>query len=247
MKYILYLFVAFFFVQQADAQSQWQVRIMPQAAFGGRNTVQRPNNDEGSRIYLSKHFDRKNSAVFSPRFEVEYSYKRHHAVATAALLTDRFEGTPTTDILYNYEPFEKGIPLDAVYRFNTYRLTYRYRLVDKTRFNFELGATLLLRDAFISLENNSRKTSFKNVGVAPLISYSIEWKATERMSLLSYGDAFAIKVGRAEDVFVGGKYQFNSRISGTLGYRLLEGGSDADKVYTMAAFHFISAGIGVHF
>lgn len=232
---------------QVTAQSKWQVRIMPQAAFGGRNTVQRPNNDEGTRISLNSDFQRKNSATFSPRFEVEYSYNRHHAVATAALLTDRFEGVAPYNFMYDHEQFMAGSNIDAVYRFNTYRLSYRYRLVENSNINFELGATILFRDAFISFEDETKESKFSNFGVAPLISYYFEWKALERLSLLTYGDAFAIKVGRAEDIFVGAKYQFTPMLSATAGYRLLEGGSDSDKVYTMAAFHFISVGIGVEF
>jgi len=97
------------------------------------------------------------------------------------------------------------------------------------------------------LEDRDKKAKFSNVGVAPLLSYYIEWKATERLSLLSYGDAFAVKAGRAEDVFAGAKYQITPMISATAGYRLLEGGSDSDRVYTMSAFHFLSMGIEVEF
>lgn len=247
MKRILLILVMITVVFGMEAQSKWQLRLMPQAAFGTRNTVQRPNNDEGTRIYLNKDFERKNNASFSPRIELEYSYRRHHIIATAALLGDRFEGRAGEDILYNHELFTAGTDLEATYRFNTYRLGYRYHIVERPRFNFELGATILLRQAYISMEDNSRKTKFKNVGVAPLLSYYIEWIAADRLSLLSYGDAFAVKVGRAEDIFAGVKYQFTPLLSATAGYRLLEGGSDGDRVYTMAAFHFVSVGVGFDF
>jgi len=247
MKRILFFLLFIPFVLQVEAQSKWQLRLMPQAAFGTRNTVQRPNNAEGTRIYLDRDFERKNNASFSPRVELEYSYKRHHMIGTVALLGDRFDGITRENILYNRMLFQSGSDLKTVYRFNTYRLGYRYRIVERDRFNFELGATLLLRQAYISMEDNAQKTKFKNVGVAPLLSYSIEWKAMERLSLLSYGDAFAVKVGRAEDIFAGVKYQFTSLLSGTAGYRLLEGGSDGDRVYTMATFHFVSLGVGFDF
>ena len=232
---------------QIHAQSGWELRIMPQAAFGTRNTIQRPNNAEGTRVDLHTELSRKNSASFSPRFELEYNYKRHHFIATAALLNDKFEGIPQRDIYYNGNVFGAGNQIEAGYRFNTYRLGYRYRLVNNPRFTFELGATLLLRDAYISMENSVRKETFSNVGVAPLLSYMVEWKATGQLSLLTYGDAFAIKVGRAEDLFIGAKYRFSPLISATAGYRLLEGGSDGDRVYTMSMFHFISLGIGFTF
>lgn len=235
------------FAFQLMAQSEWKLRIMPQVSFGGRNTVQRPNDEGGTRVYLNNEFSRKSSARFSPRFELEYNYRRHHILATAALVNDKFEGIAPKNIMYDGQLFAMGDHVDTKYKFNTYRIGYRYRLVDQPSFAFELGATILFRDAYISMEDNTKEAKFSNFGVAPLLSYYLEWKATEQFSLLSYGDAFAIKVGRAEDIFAGAKYQFTPLISGTLGYRLLEGGSDSDKVYTMSAFHFISVGIGFDF
>lgn len=246
-RFLLLHFLLLMCIIQANAQSKWQIRLMPQVAFGTKNTVQRPNDAEGTRVYLNNNFNRKHNASFSPRVELEYSYKRHHAILTAAWLGDSFEGVAGEDIFYNHVLFNEGNQIGVNYRFNTYRIGYRYRIVERERFNFELGATLLLRDAYISFEDEWKKTKFDNVGVAPLLSYFLEWKATERLSLLSYGDAFAIKVGRAEDIFAGAKYQFTPLISATAGYRLLEGGSDSDEVYTMSAFHFLSLGIGFDF
>lgn len=244
----LYLFILVLpFTMQIIAQSEWKLRLMPQATFGGRNTVQRPNNDEGTRVNLNNELGRENDATFSPRIELEYNYNRHHIIATVALLGDKFKGATNRDILYDGVLFNAGNNIEAKYKFNTYRIGYRYRLVDQPRFFFDIGATILFRDAYISMENSTDKAKFSNFGVAPLVSYYLEWKAAERFSLLTYGDAFAIKVGRAEDIFAGAKYQFTSNISGTAGYRLLEGGSDGDKVYTMSAFHFLSLGIGFDF
>jgi len=248
MKRTLFLIVFFSVAFHIYSQSSgWKLRLMPQAAIGGRNTVQRPNNDEGTRVSLNSEFNRKNNIRFSPRIELEYNYNRHHFIATAALLNDKFEGIGGRDIMYDGTLFNVGNNLETDYKFNTYRLGYRYRLVDQPQLAFELGATLLFRDAHISMENDMKKAKFSNFGVAPLISYYLEWKTTERFSLLTYGDAFAIKIGRAEDVFAGAKYQFTPKLSGIAGYRLLEGGSDGDEVYTMSAFHFISLGIGIDF
>lgn len=245
MKYLFLSIILLISVSNIQAQSEWQIRIMPQVAFGTKNMLEQPNG-EGTRINLNKDFKRK-GAAFSPRFEVEYNYRRHHAITTAALLKDRFEGSSDDNILYHGMLFPSGNNIKTVYSFNTYRLGYRYRIVERPRFMLELGATVLLRDAFVSLEDHSQKTAFYNVGVAPLISYAIEWNVTNKISLLSYGDAFAVKAGRAEDLFVGAKYKFTPLISALAGYRLLEGGSDSDAVYTMATFHFLSLGIGFSF
>lgn len=249
MKRILITVFALVAVTEAQAQSEngWNIRIMPQVSWGTNNDVQRPNDATGTRFSLPDDIGRKNGATFSPRIEVEYNIKRHHIIATAAWVDKKFEGPARKDIVYDGVSFAQADEVDARYKFHTYRLGYRYRLVDRPRFHFELGATVLLRDAFISLESGANKGKFTNVGVAPLLSYSIEWLATERLSLLSYGDAFAVKAGRAEDIFAGMKYQFTPLISATAGYRLLEGGSDGGRVYTMSTFHFLSLGVGFSF
>jgi opacity protein-like surface antigen len=240
-------FVAAVTIVQAQSDNGWNIRIMPQMAWGTNNDVQQPNDASGTRFSLPDDIGRKNNATFSPRVEVEYNIKRHHMVATAAWVDEEFEGPASKDIVYDGVAFAQGSMIDAKYKFHTYRLGYRYRIVEHPRFNFELGATLLLRDACISLESGSDEGKFTNVGVAPLLSYSVEWMATQRLSLLSYGDALAVKAGRAEDIFAGMKYRFSPLVYATAGYRLLEGGSDGDRVYTMATFHFFSLGVGFSF
>ena len=246
-KNMLLLLIALVWGFQLNAQSGWEVRLLPQVAFGANNDLQRPTDATGTRFSLGKDLGRKNSAVFAPRVEVEYNYKRHRFIATMALLRETFDGVAGKDILYNEDVFKQGSRVDATYRFNTYRIGYRYRIIDNSALNLELGATILLRDAFISLEDDNKESRFSNVGVAPLLSYSIEWKAAPRLGILSYGDAFAVKAGRAIDVFAGARYRFSETLSGYLGYRLLEGGSDGERVYTMATYHFLSLGLGIKF
>ncbi len=247
MKGYYYFLFMFSISLPGAAQSEWQIRIMPQVAFGAKNTVQRPNNSDGTRIHLNKEFERKHGSSFSPRIELEYSYNRHHAIGTAAFVHDEFEGITGKEILYDGILFNNGNFINTKYKFNTYRIGYRYRLVEQPWLALELGAALLVRDAYIQLKDEEQRTKYSNVGIAPLLSYYIEWKADARISLLSYGDAFAVKVGRAEDVFAGAKYRFTDQLYGTAGYRLLEGGSDSDNVYTMSLFHFVSVGLGIVF
>lgn len=247
MKKLLSILFLLSFIIGASAQSGWEIRLLPQIAFGTKNTVQRPNDNSSTRFSLSKDLKRKNSAAFSPRIEVEYYIKKHHIIATAMWLQNKFEGKAPFDILYDGGLFRSDTPVEALYRFDTYRLGYRFRLVETPQLILDLGATLLLRDAVIWLEDSEKKSSFYNVGVAPLLSYNLEWLATDKLSIWSYGDAFAIKAGRAEDIFAGFKYRFTPLMSANLGYRFLEGGSDGDRVYTMSAFHFISMGLTLSF
>ncbi len=229
------------------AQSSWEIRFMPQVAFGGKNDLQRPNDMDGTRLSLSKDLQRENSGVFSPRIEVEYAYKRSHFILTGSWLKDKYKGIIDKEIKYNGATFAEGSDLRSTYSFNTYRLTYRYRFVEREKFDFEFGATLLLRDAYIKVADSEQESRFDNVGVAPLLSYYLGWKPTNRITVLSYGDAFGVKQGRAIDIYAGVKYQFIKNASVSLGYRLLEGGSDVDRIYTMSLFQYLSFGIGVNF
>lgn len=246
MKKLLFAVWALIIVGQSAAQSEFRFRFMPQIAFGGKNTVQLPNHT-GTRFSLSNDLHESNSAIFSPRIELEYIYRRNHFILTGALLRNKYDGTASEPIHFGNGYFGTGSKLNAVYRFNTYRFTYRYGLVDNRKFKLELGATILVRDAFISLANRCEKSSFYNIGVVPLLSYSIVWQPTPAFAVLSYGDAFGIRKGRAEDIFAGVRYDIDDRFALWGGYRLLEGGSNGDKVHTFALFHYLSIGLEVKF
>ncbi len=247
MRKLFFLFLMMFLCLGTYAQSSWEIRFMPQVAFGGKNDLQRPNDMNGTRFSLSKDFQRENNGVFSPRVEVEYAYKRNRFILTGSWLKDKFRGIASDEIKYNGATFAQGSDLRSTYSFNTYRLTYRYRIVEREKFDFEFGATLLLRDAYIKLADAEQESRFDNVGVAPLLSYYLAWKPYSRFSILSYGDAFGVKAGRAIDVYAGLKYQIFNNASISVGYRLLEGGSDVDRIYTMSLFQYLSFGIGVNF
>ena len=244
-KYVVLCLLCCCSVFVSMAQSSWELRLMPEIAFGGKNVLQCPNTVDGTRVPLDQDFDRRRVGVFSPRVELEYVYKRNHFILTAAWLTDKFEGISVEDIRFNGTTFDTGSSLLTTYRFDTYRIGYRYRIVARERFDFELGATLLVRDASITMNDYNRPVKFTNVGVAPLISYRIGWNPSNRITVLSYGDGFAVKQGRAIDVYAGIKYQFNNLLSANLGYRLLDGGSDVESIYTMALYQYLSFGIGL--
>jgi len=60
-------------------------------------------------------------------------------------------------------------------------------------------------------------------------------------------DALGAPQGRAEDIAISLGYTFNENTSGFLGYRLLEGGADSDKVYTFALINYLFVGLQVRY
>ena len=235
------------FVLQLSAQSDFRVRLYPQVAFGANNDICCPNNGDGTRLSLPGDLHRTSTAVFAPRAELEYAYRRHHIMFAAVFVRENFTGFASEPIRFNTALFETGSSIDALYRFDTYRLSYRYRLVDRPKFQFELGATVLLRDAMVAMTGNDTSSAFYNLGVVPLISYYIGWTPIPKLSVYSYGDGLVSKYGRAEDIFAGVKYDVHPNIGVLAGYRVIEGGSNVKSVYTFALYHFLSIGLELHF
>jgi hypothetical protein len=133
-----------------------------------------------------------------------------------------------------------------LYRFDSYRLTYRYGLVRARWFSLDLGLTAKVRDAEISLKYtvvHLEGASKKNTGFVPLISFRADWSLSQRVGLVLDGDALGVPQGRAEDVMAALRVGFGERVDARVGYRVLEGGSDVDEVYGFALFHYAVAGI----
>lgn len=247
MKKIVLFVLMLAAVGQVYAQSEFKLRLYPQIAFGARNDLKCPNDGVGTMLSLPGDLQRNNAAVLSPRIEFEYVFRRHHFMLTGVFVSEGFSGTAPSELRFCDAVFDAGTMVNADYRFNTYRFTYRYGLVKRPKFAFEIGATLLVRDARIAMNGVSGSDSFSNLGVVPLVSYRIAWMPMPQLSVYSEGDALASKYGRAEDIFAGVKYDVSPHIGVIAGYRLLEGGSDVASVYTFAMYHFISWGLEVTF
>jgi len=143
--------------------------------------------------------------------------------------------------------FPADTPLKAVYRFNSYRLTYRYGLVRKENIRLGFGFTAKIRDAAVSVEGNNKKSEKTNVGFVPLINFRLEWLFSKKLSLLLEGDALAAPQGRAEDVLLALQIHLNEDFALKAGYRILEGGANVEEVYNFALIHFVIAGVTYRF
>ena len=63
--------------------------------------------------------------------------------------------------------FSSGTPTEGKYKFDTYRVSYRYRFLNKSSWRMHAGGTLLVRDAKIELDQAGQKASDRNLGVPP--------------------------------------------------------------------------------
>ena len=143
--------------------------------------------------------------------------------------------------------FDANTQLSGTYKFNSYRLTYRYNIIHKPRLEFGLGFTAKIRDAKIALSSVGQTSEKDNVGFVPIINFRLLWKIDEDLGLLLEGDALAAPQGRAEDVSIAATYKLSDKLGIRAGYRILEGGADNDEVYNFALFHYALAGISYTF
>jgi len=216
------------------------------AAFSGYNDVQIPS-DEGTRFSLSKETPSSPVPVF--RIRAGYTFNdRHTLFLLAAPLTVQGVGRADKDIVFQDTTFPEGEKITSTYRFDSYRMTYRWTFLDRESLNLGIGLTGKIRSADIAVMGDSGYARRKNLGAVPLINFRGEWFFSEPFGLLLDGDALVTPFGRAEDILLALQYRYSPDTVFRIGYRVLEGGSDGGgDVYTFALFHYLTAGITVSF
>jgi hypothetical protein len=211
------------------------------AAWASRNDVRIPGAG-GTDLSLVDELHTSAAPVF--RVRVGYRFRdRHYVTALYAPLQVNATGSVPRDVDFAGGTYPADTPLLAVYRFDSYRLTYRYSFVRSRSLEIAAGATAKIRDAEISL-NGVETSSKSNTGFVPLLNVHIEWRPGDGpVGLLFDADALAAPQGRAEDVLLAATWTLREDLAVYAGYRTVEGGADNDEVYTFAWFHYAVAGV----
>ena len=227
----------------STAQAQLRVEAEGGVATNLYNDVQVPG-DTGTRFSLTD--DLESDPVLAGRVRLTYTLGgRHNLSALYSPLVAKGRGTFEQRVDFNGDTFPADVPVESRYQFNSYRLTYRYTLVDNNRLELGLGATAKIRDAAIQLETDGRTSEKTNVGFVPLVNFRLAWRFAERAGLLLQGDALAAPQGRAEDVLVALTYRLTGPVTVYGGLRALEGGADVDEVYNFTLFGYAVAGLAL--
>ncbi len=239
--YVLFVVAVVFF--PFTTKAQLSLDIESGAVIAGYNNVRIPG-DAGTLFSLTDDLNAI-PAVFY-RLRAGYTIKSRHTVSVLyAPLTVKSDGTATFPIDFEGITFPANTSLDASYTFNSYRITYRYDFVKKTRFEFGLGFTAKIRDAEIALKSDGLSSKKTNVGFVPIINFRLNWLMNEKFGLLLEGDALAAPQGRAEDVLLALTYKLTDKVALRTGYRILEGGADNDEVYNFSLFNYAVVGISI--
>ena len=209
--------------------------------FSGYNDARIPNVG-GTLFSLSQDLDIAVKAYCRLRFTYAIS-RRHELSLLYAPLTLKAKGTLPAAVRFTDVLFPPGSDVEGVYTFNSYRLTYRYRLVERARLRLDIGFTAKIRDAEIALESPGLAASKTNVGFVPLLHLRLAWSWSDILGMLLEADAAAAKQGRAEDVLLALSWRISPRTQLRFGYRFVEGGANVDEVYNFAWIHYLAAGL----
>jgi len=229
----------------SNVQAQWSIDFESGLVTQGYNDVRIPG-DLGTRFSLTDDLMPKANFFYRTRFN--YIIKSRHTISLLyAPLETKSTGRISNDILFEGVSFPANTDLTGTYKFNSYRLTYRYDIVQKPKFEFGLGLTAKIRDAKIAITSSGLASEKANVGFVPIINFRLLWKMGSKIGLLLDGDALAAPQGRAEDVLIAVTYDLSEKLKIRTGYRILEGGASNDEVYNFALLHYASVGLNVTF
>ena len=179
MKPLIYLIFILFLLLflKISVNAQAIIDIETGAVFNGYNDVRIPG-DKGTLFSLNDDLKAKTKIFY--RLRASYKIKSRHTISLLyAPLETKSEGSITNDIFFEGVIFPANIPLNGTYKFNSYRLTYRYDIVNKPKIVFGLGFTAKIRDARISLSSLDMAAEKTNVGFVPIINFNLFWKIDE--------------------------------------------------------------------
>lgn len=227
-------------VSPAAAKTRWQVDLETGLAVSGYNNVRIPGST-GTKFSLSRDLDIDQTVFWRARFSRIFGDK-HSLSLLIAPLTFNAEGPLEKALKFAGGEFDANTFVRARYRFDSYRVTYRYDFYRRDRLHLGIGFTGKIRDAAISVEDGDQRSEKTNTGFVPLVNFRAQWTISPHFGLILDGDALAAPQGRAEDVLVALTARASESLQFKIGYRLLEGGADNDEVYTFALVHYLVIG-----
>ena len=212
--------------------------------FTNINDIRNGNN--GTLISLKNDFKTPVSPFLRLRVGYLSNGKNHFSLLYAPLKIVE-TGTLEKDILVDGKNFKANIPIEVVYKFNSYRFTYNRIIISKDNFKFGLGLSAKIRDAGVSFKNRELLSENFSIGFAPLMNLLANWDISKKMGVDFFGEFIATSKGRAIDLSLSGRYSFTKNLQGNIGYRLLEGGANGTYRYNFIQLHFIFVSLNYSF
>ncbi len=240
----IYWFLFIYLNSNLSTNAQTFINLESGAFFTNINDIRNGNN--GTLFSLKNDFQTPVSPFLRLRAGYLSNGKNHFSLLYAPLKIVE-TGTLEKDILVDGKNFKANIPLEVVYKFNSYRFTYNRIIISKDNFKFGLGLSAKIRDAGVSFKNKELLSENFSIGFAPLINLLANWDVSKKMGIGFFGEFIAASKGRAIDLSLSGRYSFTKNLQGNIGYRLLEGGANGTYRYNFIQLHFIFANLNYSF
>ncbi|MDI6402880.1 hypothetical protein QLX67_12810, partial [Balneolaceae bacterium ANBcel3] len=164
--------------------------------------------------------------------------ERHSLRGLLAPLSYTETGVFANEVDFAGKTYLPGTPLDATYKFNSWRLGYRYRLLNRESLRLSVGFTAKIRDAKIELSQENTTSKDTDLGFVPLLALGCDWQFARDWHVLFDAEGLAGGPGRAFDIALKVYYAINEDWGIGAGYRTLEGGADVESVYNFAWLHY---------
>jgi len=232
--------------QSTGTESRFSVELEGGPVWQARNDVQIPNDDTGTRFALDGLTGSGPFAAFRLYVEARLG-SRHVLRLLVAPLSIEGTGTLAQPTEFDGVTFAAATPTTATYRFDSYRLTWAYRLIMDPSWSLDLGLTAKIRSAEIGLEQAGAAAAYDDIGFVPLLHVGAGWRPAPGWALVLDADGAAVSQGRAFDVSLLLRRDLSERWSLAGGYRTLEGGADVEDVYTFAWLNYLVLSVEYRF
>lgn len=221
----------------AQEEPRFALELEAGAVWQTSNEVQIPNTAAGTRFSLTELVGR--GPLPAGRLYFTWNIAERHSVRLLlAPLSYTLPGTFTTPVDFAGQTYVDDVSVDGTYKFNSWRLGYRYRFLNRERLKLTVGFTAKIRDAKIELAQGSTTSKDTDVGFVPLLHLGADWNFSDPWHLIFDFQGLAGGPGRAFDVALKVNYDFNERWALAAGYRTVEGGADITQLYNFAWFQF---------
>ena len=186
-----------------------------------------PNENETNRVDLPELSGTKYRLFYEKIFE------KYSVTFLYAPLDLNYLFNSSRDFKFNNTNFNTNTNTEVFYKFNSYRIGFR----NNNFFSFGryyYGALLKIRDAEICVKQNSLKDCYDNIGPVPLLNLGIDFIGDTYYFSFNMDGLFSSR-GSAYDANLEFGYQFSLFRLG-IGYRVLGGGADSDKLINFGQF-----------
>ena len=217
------------------------------AIFSGYNDIRAPSDAGTEILSLSNELDTEPTYFIKARVS-HLIRSKHYISVYAAPIRMTSSGEVDRSIAFGGQEFPANTPLEAKYKINSYRLTYRYYLIRLRRLQAGIGLTADIKNSSISLEGGGIKAEETDTNILPLVGFNAYLTLTRKLGIIFEADVLAlITEGRTEDILFALQYRLNNFVNLRMCYRMLEGGIDKTDIYNFALLNHFAVGTSISF